>query len=84
LEKIEERSDVKWHEYWDCTKRLLEKVSVVLRCMDVIRRGEGRVEEVEVALKAVKLEKRQLQEETMWAGYVRGAEGIEERERRVD
>ncbi|XP_056168151.1 probable inactive ATP-dependent zinc metalloprotease FTSHI 5, chloroplastic isoform X1 [Syzygium oleosum] len=69
LEKIEEGSEVKGHEYSNCTKRLLEKVSVVLRCMDEIRRGEGSVKGLEVAMKAVKLEKRQLQEEIMRGMY---------------
>ncbi|KAI6692763.1 hypothetical protein NL676_020473 [Syzygium grande] len=61
LEKLDKGSEVKGHEYSNCTKRLLEKVSVVLRCMDEIRRGEGSVKGLEVAMKAVKLEKRQLQ-----------------------
>lgn len=69
LEKIEEGSEVRGHEYSNCTKRLLEKVAVVLRCMDEIRRGEGAVKELEVAMKAVRLEKRQLQDEIMRGMY---------------
>ncbi|XP_030511571.1 probable inactive ATP-dependent zinc metalloprotease FTSHI 5, chloroplastic [Rhodamnia argentea] len=69
LEKMEEGSEVKGHEYSNCTKRLLEKVAVVLRCMDEIRRGEGGVKELEAAMKVVRLVKRQLQEEIMRGMY---------------
>lgn len=57
-----EEDESRGHEYSDCTRRLLEAVSGVLRSIEEARKGNCSVEEVERGLKAVKLKKEELQE----------------------
>lgn len=58
----EGESNLRGHEYSHCTRQLLEAVSGVLRSIEEARKGHSSVEEVEAALKAVKLKKEELQE----------------------
>ncbi|CAK9156354.1 unnamed protein product [Ilex paraguariensis] len=53
------------HEYSDCTRRLLETVSGLLRTVGEVRSNNGDVKNVEAALKEVKMKKKELQEEIM-------------------
>lgn len=53
------------HEYSDYTRRLLQTVSQLLRSIKQGRGGNGNIEEVESALKAVKEKKNELQDEIM-------------------
>ncbi|KAK4851831.1 hypothetical protein QYF36_018762 [Acer negundo] len=53
------------HEYSDCTRRLLETVSSVLRVIEEVRGGNGDEESVKSALKAVRVRKEELQNEIM-------------------
>ena len=56
----------KGHEYADCTRRLLETVSVLLRSIEEVRQGgNGDLKQVEAAWKAVKTKKEELQDEIM-------------------
>lgn len=57
------------HEYSEYTRKLLETVSVLLRSIEGVRRGSGDVKEVELALKAVKMKKEELQEGIMGGLY---------------
>ena len=65
LEEKEKESNSKGHEYSNCTRRLLETVSFLLRSVEKARRGNGGAEQVEAALKAVKAKKEELQREIM-------------------
>ncbi|KAF4379841.1 hypothetical protein G4B88_012764 [Cannabis sativa] len=53
------------HEYADCTRRLLETVSFLLRSIEEARKGNGDVKQVEAAWKAVKAKKEELQDGIM-------------------
>nr|QKY65106.1 AAA-type ATPase family protein [Passiflora pittieri] len=68
-EELSEESDAKRREHSDYTKCLLEEVSVLLRRVEEVRRGNGQVEGVEVALKAVKAKKEELEREIMEGMY---------------
>ncbi|KAJ0080512.1 hypothetical protein Patl1_23124 [Pistacia atlantica] len=57
------------HEYSDCTRRLLETVSSLLRVIEEVRRGNGSIEGAKLALKAVKVRKDELQDEIMGGLY---------------
>ncbi|GAV83010.1 AAA domain-containing protein/Peptidase_M41 domain-containing protein [Cephalotus follicularis] len=57
------------HEYSDYTRKLLETVSGLLRCVEEVRRGDGDANEVGLALKAVKAKKSELQDEIMSGMY---------------
>ncbi|XP_031283829.1 probable inactive ATP-dependent zinc metalloprotease FTSHI 5, chloroplastic [Pistacia vera] len=57
------------HEYSDCTRRLLETVSSLLRVIEEVRRGNGGIEGAKLALKAVKVRKDELQDEIMGGLY---------------
>ncbi|XP_057426708.1 probable inactive ATP-dependent zinc metalloprotease FTSHI 5, chloroplastic [Lotus japonicus] len=63
--KSSEKEKVKSHEYSDCTERLLETVSVLLRRIEEVREGNGGINEVEVAMEAVKLKREEMQKEIM-------------------
>lgn len=67
----EEPTLVSWkeHEYSGYTKRLLESVSGVLKVMKGVGEGESSLEDLEVALKGVKLKKNELQGEIMEGLY---------------
>ncbi|KAF7817806.1 putative inactive ATP-dependent zinc metalloprotease FTSHI 5, chloroplastic [Senna tora] len=69
LEKEEKGKDknqnLNGHEYSDCTKRLLGTVSGVLRSIEEVRKGNGNINEVQQAMKAVNLKKEELQKEIM-------------------
>lgn len=72
--KLNEREEAylsasKGHEYTSCTRRLLETVSAVLRCMGEIKRGNESVDRLDAAMKAVKVKKAELQEEIMGVLY---------------
>ncbi|KAK7277800.1 hypothetical protein RJT34_22817 [Clitoria ternatea] len=58
-----EKGRANGHEYSDCTDRLLETVSGLLRAVDEVRKGNGEMREVEEALKAVKSKKEEMQKE---------------------
>lgn len=58
----EVESNLRGHEYSDCTRQLLGAVSGVSRSIEEARKGNCSVEEVETALKAVKSKKEELQE----------------------
>ncbi|KAK4799841.1 hypothetical protein SAY86_025206 [Trapa natans] len=62
-------SDSKEHGSSSSTRRLLETVSAVLRCMEDIKRGNGSVEGLEAAMKAVKVKSAELQDEIMGVLY---------------
>ncbi|KAJ1409365.1 P-loop containing nucleoside triphosphate hydrolase [Sesbania bispinosa] len=64
-----EKEKVKSHEYSDCTERLLETVSGLLRSIEEVRKGNGDMNEVEQALKAVKAKKEESQGEIMGRLY---------------
>ncbi|KAK7344160.1 hypothetical protein VNO77_13483 [Canavalia gladiata] len=64
-----EKERVKSHEYSDCTDRLLETVSGLLRCIDEVRKGNGDMSKVDEAMKAVKLKKEELRKEIMGRLY---------------
>ncbi|XP_027364868.1 probable inactive ATP-dependent zinc metalloprotease FTSHI 5, chloroplastic [Abrus precatorius] len=66
-----EKERVKSYEYSDCTDRLLETVSSLLRSVDEVRQGNGDMSMVEEALKAVKSKKEELQKEIMGRFYPR-------------
>ncbi|RYQ91017.1 hypothetical protein Ahy_B09g096901 isoform B [Arachis hypogaea] len=51
------------HEYADCTEKLLETVSVLLRTVEGVRNGNGGMEEVEAAMKAVNEKKEEVRGE---------------------
>ncbi|MED6161814.1 hypothetical protein PIB30_064283 [Stylosanthes scabra] len=51
------------HEYADCTAKLLETVSVLLRTVEGVRNGNGGMEEVEAAMKAVNEKKEKVRGE---------------------
>lgn len=55
--EVNEESYAKGHEYSDCTKSLIEEVSWLLKCIEETRKGNGGLEEVRLALKAVKAKK---------------------------
>ncbi|KAA8533356.1 hypothetical protein F0562_033111 [Nyssa sinensis] len=61
----DEELNAKGHEFSDCTRRLLETVSDLLRIIEEVRSGKGDIKNVEAALREVKLKKRELQEEIM-------------------
>lgn len=61
----EELSPKGGHEYSECTQRLLQTVSGLLRSVEEVRKGSGDLKPVETALKAVKEKKEGLQEEIM-------------------
>lgn len=73
----EDASNLRSHEYSDCTRLLLEAVSGVLRMIEEARKGNSSVEEVEAAFKAVKLKKEELQERILNELYMqlRGLKG---------
>ncbi|KAK7269162.1 hypothetical protein RIF29_21878 [Crotalaria pallida] len=64
-EKEKETKSAKSHEYADCTERLLEEVSGLLKIIDDVRDGNGDVDNVEEALEAVKSKKEELRKEIM-------------------
>lgn len=53
------------HEYADCTKRLLETVSGVLRSIEEVKKGNMSINEVQLAMRAVNLKKEELEKEIM-------------------
>lgn len=57
------------HEYSGRTRRLLETVSSLLRVIEEVRRGNGSIGSVKLALKAVKVRKDELQDEIMRQMY---------------
>lgn len=59
------KQSLKSHEYADCTKRLLETVSDVLRSIEEVRKGNGDINQVQQAMKAVNLKKEEMQKEIM-------------------
>ncbi|KDP23735.1 hypothetical protein JCGZ_23568 [Jatropha curcas] len=59
----------KGHEYSDYTKSLLEEVSLLLKCIEETRKGNGDLEEVGLALRAVKVKKEGLQGQIMEGLY---------------
>ena len=64
LEEIKELKG-KDHEYSDCTRRLLEVVSGLLRSIEEVRSGKADMQKVEAALKEVKLKNEELEDEIM-------------------
>lgn len=64
------RLSTKGHEYSDCTRRLLETVSGLLKSIEEVRRGNGDIKEVEAAWKAVQSKKEELQRGIMSELYV--------------
>ncbi|OWM67334.1 hypothetical protein CDL15_Pgr000786 [Punica granatum] len=65
-EAVEEFSSAsKGHEYTNRTKRLLETVSGVLRCIEGIKKGDESVVGLDAAMKAVKAKKAELQDEIL-------------------
>ncbi|KAF5749128.1 hypothetical protein HS088_TW04G01091 [Tripterygium wilfordii] len=68
--KEEKELSSKQHEYADYTRRLLEQVSSLLRCMEDVRRGNENLEKLESALKLVKSNKEKLQAEIMERLYI--------------
>ncbi|KAG4911184.1 hypothetical protein JHK87_057300 [Glycine soja] len=58
-----EKERAKSHQYSDCTDRLLETVSFLLKTVDEVREGNGEVNEVEAALESVKSKKEELRKE---------------------
>ncbi|KAJ9180003.1 hypothetical protein P3X46_008312 [Hevea brasiliensis] len=67
--EVNEESHSKGHEYSDYTRSLLEEVSWLLKCIEETRRGNGSLEEVRLALKAVKAKKEGLQGQIMEGLY---------------
>ncbi|KAF2287553.1 hypothetical protein GH714_001262 [Hevea brasiliensis] len=67
--EVNEESHSKGHEYSDYTRSLLEEVSWLLKCIEETRRGNGSLEEVGLALKAVKAKKEGLQGQIMEGLY---------------
>ncbi|XP_074307854.1 putative inactive ATP-dependent zinc metalloprotease FTSHI 5, chloroplastic [Silene latifolia] len=63
----EEQKLVSWkeHEYSRYTNSLLESVSDVLKVMEAVRAGESKIDDLEAALKGVKLKREELQIEIM-------------------
>eukprot|EP00256_Glycine_max_P040042 XP_006589200.1 probable inactive ATP-dependent zinc metalloprotease FTSHI 5, chloroplastic isoform X1 [Glycine max] len=59
----EEKERAKSHQYSDCTDRLLETVSFLLKTVDEVRNGNGDVSEAEAALEAVKSKKEEMRKE---------------------
>lgn len=57
------------HEYADHTRRLLEMVSNLLKTVEEVRRGNSNVKRAKLALKAVKMRKKELQDEIMSGMY---------------
>ncbi|KAL2325332.1 hypothetical protein Fmac_024390 [Flemingia macrophylla] len=64
-----EKEKAKGHEYSDCTDRLLETVSFLLKAVDEARKGNGDASEVEAALQAVKSKKEELRKEIIGRLY---------------
>ncbi|KAL6278896.1 hypothetical protein ACE6H2_022497 [Prunus campanulata] len=62
---LDKEVNSKGHEYSKYTKRLLETVSVLLKSIEEVRRGNGDVKLVEAAWKAVRAKKEELQEEIL-------------------
>ncbi|KVH95811.1 AAA+ ATPase domain-containing protein [Cynara cardunculus var. scolymus] len=62
-------SNWKDHEFSEYTRRLLETVSGLVRVIEEVRSANGDLENVEVALKDVKLKKKELQDEIMSGLY---------------
>ncbi|KAI4301954.1 hypothetical protein L6164_035184 [Bauhinia variegata] len=58
-------SNSKGHEYSDSTKRLLEKVSSVLKSIEEVRKGNGDINDVLLAMRDVKLKSEELQNKIM-------------------
>ncbi|POO02926.1 AAA-type ATPase [Trema orientale] len=79
----------KGHEYSECTRRLLETVSFLLRSMEEVRKGNGGLKQVEAAWKAVKEKKEELQNGIMNGLYEelrvlkRDKERLEERSQEI-
>ncbi|KAI9077960.1 hypothetical protein K1719_040089 [Acacia pycnantha] len=61
----DKNENFKGHEYTDCTKSLLETVSRLLRSIEDVRKGNGNMNEVQLAMKAVSLKKGELENEIM-------------------
>ncbi|XP_054777160.1 probable inactive ATP-dependent zinc metalloprotease FTSHI 5, chloroplastic [Prosopis cineraria] len=61
----DKNENLKGHEYSDCTKRLLETVSSLLRSIEEVRKGDGNMDGVQLAMKAVSLKKGELENEIM-------------------
>lgn len=57
------KEKAKSHEYAECTEKLLETVSGLLRSVENVRNGTGGMNEVEAALKAVKTKKEEMRKE---------------------
>ncbi|XP_071702217.1 probable inactive ATP-dependent zinc metalloprotease FTSHI 5, chloroplastic [Rutidosis leptorrhynchoides] len=65
----QELSSSKDHEFSGYTRRLLETVSVLVRVIEEVRSNNGDLDNVKVALKDVKLKKKELQDEIMSGLY---------------
>ncbi|KAK2972761.1 hypothetical protein RJ640_019409 [Escallonia rubra] len=65
----EEESSRKGHEYSNCTRKLLETVSELIRVMEEVRSDNGDVKKVEVALRNVKTRRKELEEEILSGMY---------------
>ncbi|KAK3004735.1 hypothetical protein RJ639_018216, partial [Escallonia herrerae] len=65
----EEESSRKGHEYSNCTRKLLETVSELIRVMEEVRSENGDVKKVEVALRNMKTRRKELQEEILSGMY---------------
>ncbi|KAJ8760426.1 hypothetical protein K2173_015093 [Erythroxylum novogranatense] len=64
-EELDEQSQSKGHGYSDSTRSLLEEVSKLLKRIEEARKGNVALEQVKLALKAVKTKKEKLQGEIM-------------------
>lgn len=80
--KAKKKVESRWkeHEFSGHTRRLLETVSVVLRCIEDVKSGKGDMKSVRKALKDVKLRKEELQDEIRSALYAELKEMKEEKE----
>ncbi|KAF9607257.1 hypothetical protein IFM89_033464 [Coptis chinensis] len=78
--EIKKQVVYKEHEFTGYTKRLLEMVSVLLKCVEDVRNGKGDVEVVKKVLRDVKVRKKELQNEIRTVLYKELGEMKEEKE----
>ncbi|KAM7252406.1 hypothetical protein ACFE04_024289 [Oxalis oulophora] len=74
---------LKDHEYSECTRKLLETVSGLLRCIEEVKIGNGGKDDVVLAMNIVKEKKLELQNEIM-SGMYRAVKELKREKERLE
>lgn len=80
-EREKEGSSYRGHESSDCTRKLLETTSLLLRSLDEARGGSGGEKQVAAAMAAVKVKKAEMQKEVMDRLYAELSEMKEDKKK---